>query len=63
MEPNRAALVSAVQLEQPVDSPIYAAGQESTAADKPVARQFQFPVLRQGSSSRVRFADAADWLD
>ena len=42
MEPNRAALVSAVQLEQPVDSPIYDAGQESTAADKPLRVSFNF---------------------
>lgn len=42
MEPNRAALVSAVQLEQPVDSTIYDAGQESTAADKPLRVSFNF---------------------
>jgi two-component sensor histidine kinase len=42
MEPNRAALMSAVQLEQPVDSPIYDAGQESTAADKLLRLSFDF---------------------
>src|ERR1700745_3308106 len=40
MEPNRAALMSAVQLEQPVDSPIYDAGQESTAADNVLGLSF-----------------------
>jgi two-component sensor histidine kinase len=42
MESNRAALVSAVQLERHVDSPIYDAGQESTAADKPLRVSFNF---------------------
>ena len=42
MEPNRAALASAVQLEQSVDSPIYEAGQESTVADKLLRVRFNF---------------------
>jgi two-component sensor histidine kinase len=42
MEPNRAALLSAVQLERPVDSPIYDVGQESTAGDKPLRVSFNF---------------------
>src|SRR5262249_54522527 len=35
MEPNRGALVSAVQLEQLVNSPTYDARQQFTTADKP----------------------------
>ena len=42
MEPNRAALVSAVQLEQPVDSPIYDARRDCTATDKPLRVSFDF---------------------
>ena len=42
MESNRAALVSAVQLERPIDPPIYDAGQESTAANKPLRVSFNF---------------------
>jgi hypothetical protein len=42
MEPNRRALVSAVQLEHHVNSPIYNARQQFTAAVKPLHDSFDF---------------------
>src|SRR5262249_7929481 len=42
MEPNRGALISAVQLEQPVNSPIYNARQHVTEADRPLRVSFDF---------------------
>jgi two-component sensor histidine kinase len=49
MEPNRVALMSAVELEQPVNSRIYDARRKSAAADKP--RRLSFDFLRSPTAA------------
>ena len=54
MEPNRAALVSAVQIEQSVNSPIYDARQKYTEADKPLRVSVNF--LRSPTAAAIASA-------
>ena len=54
MEPNGGALLSAVQLEQPVNSPIYDARQKFTAADKPLRVSVNF--LRSPTAAVIESA-------
>ena len=51
IEPNRATLVSAVQLEQPVNSPIYDARQHFIAVDKPLRDNFD--LLRSSTAAVI----------
>jgi len=54
MEPNGGALLSAVQLEQPVKSPIYGGRQEFGAADKPLRVSVNF--LRSPTAAVIESA-------
>jgi len=54
MEPNGGALLSAVQLEQPVKSPIYDGRQEFGAADKPLRVSVNF--LRSPTAAVIESA-------
>ena len=54
IEPNRAALVSAVQLEQAVNSPIHDTRQESAAAHKPLCVSLDF--LRSPTAAVIESA-------
>src|SRR6476646_2602138 len=54
MEPNGGALLSAVQLEQPVNSPIYDARQRLTAGNKPLRVTVNF--LRSSTAAVIESA-------
>jgi len=54
MEPNRGALVSAVQLEESVNSPIYNAQQHVTKGGKPLRASFDF--LRSRTAAVIESA-------
>jgi len=54
MEPNRVALLSAIQLEQPVNLPTYDGRQEFTAADK--SRRVSVNFLRSPTAAVIESA-------